>query len=275
MKVSSLIGAVAAAVIANNAFAVCPAAGSAVGPELYPTASVLPANLLRVYVYFPRPMGPDVSASDLELLGPDGAVIPGAFLPTRFGLWSPDRRRLTVLLDPGRVKTGLEANEALGRALESGKRYTLRVPGTLRDAEDCALGEDATFAFTAGPADYEPPAPETWQLAIPTAGTRDTLEVDLGSTHDHVSMAYRMRVLTATGKRVGGDIRFTRAERIWQFTPSESWSSSPYRIAIDPRLEDLAGNRPGVMFDRSLDAPVRDWNRELPFTPSSPGDEPD
>ncbi|MEO0346634.1 MAG: hypothetical protein AAF229_10280 [Pseudomonadota bacterium] len=272
MKLSSLLGGIAVAVLANDAIAACPAADSAAGPELYPTAGVLPENLLRVYVYFPRPMGPDVSASDVLLLGPDGDAIPGAFLPTRFGLWSPDRRRLTVLLDPGRVKTGLEANEALGRALESGVRYSIKVPGTLRDAEDCPLGGDSEFPFTAGPADYDPPAPEAWQFSVPMAGTRDTLAVDLGSTHDHVSMAYRLRVFTAAGERVGGDVALARAERVWAFTPRETWSSAPYQIAIDPRLEDLAGNRPGVRFDRDLDEPVREWNRVLPFTPTSPGD---
>lgn len=269
MTLRSLLGGLAAVLLANCAAASCPAPDSAAGPELYPTASVLPENLLRVYVYFPRPMGPAVSASDLELLGPDGESIPGAFLPTRFGLWSPDRRRLTVLLDPGRVKTGLVANEALGRALESGQRYAIKVPGTLRDAEDCTLGKDAAFEFTAGPTDYEPPQPETWQLAIPSAGSRDALSVDLGSTHDHVSMAYRLRVFTAAGKRVAGEVALAREERVWQFTPRERWSSVDYQIAIDPRLEDLAGNRPGIVFDRDVDAPVQDWADTLTFSPVS------
>ncbi|MEM1439657.1 MAG: hypothetical protein AAF545_00470 [Pseudomonadota bacterium] len=267
-----LLGVVAAALLVDGAMASCPGADPAAGPELYPTASVLPENLLRVYVYFPRPMGPDVSASDLLLLGPNGDAIPGAFLPTRFALWSPDRRRLTVLLDPGRVKTGLEANEVLGRALVSGTHYSIKVPGTLRDTEDCPLGADSEFTFTAGPADYDPPAPDAWQISVPMAGTRDTLAVDLGSTHDHVSMAYRLRVFRATGERVGGDIALAQAERVWAFTPRESWSSMTYQIAIDPRLEDLAGNRPGVQFDRKLDAPERDWKQVLPFTPTHIGD---
>ncbi|MEO1319722.1 MAG: DcaP family trimeric outer membrane transporter, partial [Pseudomonadota bacterium] len=273
MTLPRLLGGVAAALLANNALASCPAADSAAGPELYPTASVLPENLLRVYVYFPRPMGPDVSASDVLLLGPDGDAIPGAFLPTRFGLWSPDRRRLTVLLDPGRVKTGLEANNALGRALQAGSRYAVRVPGTLRDAEGCPLGEDAVFEFTAGPSDDETPAPETWQLTLPSAGTREELAVDLGSTHDHVSMAYRLRVLTAQGKRVGGSVSLAQAERVWQFIPSAPWSSEPYQVIVDPQLEDLAGNRPGVVFDRDLDAPIREWTNTLTFTPISRDEE--
>ena len=89
---------------ATTAVATCPAP-EAGRVDVYPTAQVLPENLLRFYVYYPRAMAPSVGLSDILLLDADGTPMDGVFLPTREDLWSQDRRRLTVLMDPGRVNT--------------------------------------------------------------------------------------------------------------------------------------------------------------------------
>src|SRR6056297_2721466 len=58
-----------------------------------------------------------------------------------------------------------------------------------------------------------------------------------------------------TGRcRVLGRIDLGPGERVWTFTPSQPWQAGPHRLAIDHRLEDLAGNRPGALFDRPADA---------------------
>ena len=146
--VASLSGATAT-------FASCPA------PELghvdiYPTANVLPENLLRIYVYYPRPMAFGEGFANVRLLDAEGVVIEGAFLPTREELWSPDRRRLTLLFDPGRIKTGLIGSETLGPVLIVGQAYTFEVPALAVDRNDCPLGTTTTFQFTVGHADVTP-----------------------------------------------------------------------------------------------------------------------
>lgn len=90
-------------------------------------ALILPENLPRLYIYFPRPMSPNIQSSDIKLFEASGQEISLVFLPMRFELWSPDRRRLTFLLDPGRVKTGLIADDTLGRALIDGETYQWRI----------------------------------------------------------------------------------------------------------------------------------------------------
>ncbi|MEL7218322.1 MAG: hypothetical protein AAGK01_07815 [Pseudomonadota bacterium] len=102
--------------------------------DVYPTAQLLPENLLRFYVYYPRAMSASAGLSDIRLLDSYGRPMDGVFLPTREDLWSQNRQRLTVLLDPGRVKTGLDASEALGRALRSAQSYTLEVSSASLDA---------------------------------------------------------------------------------------------------------------------------------------------
>jgi hypothetical protein len=257
-----------AAVAAGSAQASCPDPEQDARIDIYPTAAVLPENLLRFYVYFPRRMGQEDILPHIAILDEAGYPVEEALLRNRYDLWSPDRRRLTLLLDPGRVKTGLAAHEAMGRALEPGRRYGLSIGGAATDAEGCPLGQDTLHGFRVGPADLDPPAPGAWAVSAPRAGTTEPLVVDLGSAHDHLSLAYRLRVHDAGGTPVAGAVELGEAEAAWRFVPAQPWAAAPHRISIDARLEDLAGNRPGVPFDRPRDAVPVGWAEELPFRPT-------
>lgn len=262
MSIASLLVALGA-----GSASACPAP-SANGPaEIYPTAMELPANLLRFFVYFPRSMGRGDILDHIVLVDETGREVTGAFLHNRYDLWSPDATRLTVLLDPGRVKTGLAAHDAMGRALEEGGRYAFVVRATAEDAAGCELGAETVQDFVAGPPDLEPPAPGTWALHRPAAGTRAPLAVDLGTPHDHLSLVYRLRVLDAAGEPVPGHIDLGDGERVWRFTPAAPWTGAPHYLVSDARLEDLAGNRPGGLFDRPIDTPDTGWARRIPWSP--------
>lgn len=257
----------ASSALSIQAMAECPTPISASELDVFPSAKSLPENLLRFYVYFPRPMGREIAASDIRLVDSDGQEISQAFLPMRFDLWSTDRRRLTLILDPGRVKTGLASHEAFGRALNAGNRFELQISSALKDFEGCGLGADASFGFSVRSADRDPVAPDAWSIEGPIAGTRKALRVDLGHPHDHLSMAYRIRVADEGGQTVAGMINLEAYERIWTFVPRHPWTASNYKIVIDERLEDLSGNRPGVAFEREPNTPAQDWAREITFTP--------
>ena len=245
----------------------CPAPISTPDIEVFPSANRLPENIIRFYLYFPRPMRQDIRSSDIRLLDSKGQEVTQAFLPMRYALWSSDRRRLTIILDPGRVKTGLASYETFGRALTVGDRFDLQVLGAMKDSNGCNLGGDVSFGFSVHAAERQPPAPEAWSIEAPTIGSRTALKVDLGRPHDHLSMAYRIRVATEDGQLVPGRVGLAESERIWTFTPRAPWTAAPHKITIDERLEDLAGNRPGVVFDRATDVPVKEWAREITFVP--------
>ncbi|MEM1410101.1 MAG: Ig-like domain-containing protein [Pseudomonadota bacterium] len=247
---------------------VCPQPASG-ETEIYPSAAVLPANLLRAYLYFPRPMGRGDILEHIALRDASGADVPGAFLGTRYTLWSQDRQRLTLLFDPGRVKTGLAAHDALGRALQEGARYTLVVRGSAQDSQGCPLGADIVHGFAVGPADLTAPDPRTWSLTLPSQGSTAPLSVDLGEPHDHLSLAYRLRVVNGEGAPVAGRIDLERGERVWRFTPRNPWAAQSYTLTIDPSLEDLAGNRPGVVFDRPVGEDAAEAVAALPFRPAA------
>ncbi|WP_415400996.1 hypothetical protein [Tateyamaria sp. SN3-11] len=266
MKLPLYVGFAAFLASGSLAQAACPAAQ---GVDIYPTAKVLPENLLRIYVYYPRSMSADVGLQHVRLLKSDGAAIDGVFLTNRADLWSPDRRRLTLLLDPGRVKTGLVANENLGRALVAGKSYILDVSGAALDTTGCSLGIDTQHSFVVENADTAPPDPAHWAIVVPRAHSTDALHVDLGSAHDHLSMAFRLRVLDKDGNTVLGAIALGPEEELWEFTPRAAWTAARYTLAIDERLEDLAGNRPGRLFDRPSNQAPSPWMQSLGFTPKA------
>jgi hypothetical protein len=236
--------------------------------EMYPSARELPSNLLRVYLYFPYPVKSENILEHITLKDSHGRPVEGGFLSNRYDLWSPDRRRLTLLFDPGRVKTGLRAHETLGRALIPGEGYSLVINQTWLQKTDCLQESDTVFEFSVVAPDYNPPKPNEWIVTPPTAGTLDPLTVDLGSPHDHISLAYRLRVKDEQGLVVAGSIKLGRNESVWHFTPTNPWPSSKHHLIVDELLEDLAGNRPSGLFDRpSEDAPLT-WTDELLWHPS-------
>src|SRR5262249_18400476 len=117
--------------------------------QVYPTADVLPENLLRLYLHFTAPMRRG-GAYDCGRIPPGaGKEVVTPFLTLGEELWDPSGRRLTLLLDPGRVKQGLKPREELGPVLEAGKKYTLVIDGRWRDAEGQPLGQDFRKSFRA------------------------------------------------------------------------------------------------------------------------------
>lgn len=240
--------------------------------DVYPTGEMLPENLLRLYIYFSAPMGQDDILPSIALLDENGDVLDGVFLSNRYDLWSADRTRLTLLLDPGRVKTGLVANQAMGRALVAGQTYRLQISQAALDAAGCQLSATHMVTFQAGQADVSSPTPENWILNAPPVGTREALTVSLDGPIDHLSLAYRLRVHRPDGTPVSGGLALEAAETIWRFTPREPWNDTTYQLSVDPLLEDLAGNRIDAVFDLDLSSGVPSMapsdHRTISFTPS-------
>ena len=58
-------------------------------------------------------MSDGFAAGRVTLVDHAGDVMPAALLPLEHELWDGDRRRLTVLLDPARIKRGLVAHRGL------------------------------------------------------------------------------------------------------------------------------------------------------------------
>lgn len=210
-------------------------------PVARPTGKTVPANLLRLSIAFARPPEGAILPR-LALVGEDGSRIEAPFLDQE--LWSPDGRTLTVLLHPGRVKTGLTANESLGRALIPGHAATLTLDGR-------GIGR---WDITAP--DLQAPDPRAWRADAPPAGSRAAVLVRLDAPVDAMA-ADLIAVRDASGARVAGTAQLGAGETVWRFTPRSVWRAERYTVLAAPDLEDPSGNRPGQDFEHAPgEAPV-------------------
>lgn len=198
-----------------------------------PTSATVPANMLRLSIVFDEPPAGPVLPR-LALRDTDGRVIDQPFLEQE--LWSPDGRILTVLMHPGRVKTGLVASERLGRALVEGETVTLTLDGRpLR-----------TWRVTA--ADSSPPEPARWRLTTIPTGPGGAIEVRLDGQVDAFD-AELIAVRAPDGRRVEGRAELAEGETVWRFAPAAAWRPGRYTLVAAPTLEDPSGNRPGSAFE--------------------------
>jgi hypothetical protein len=238
--------------------------------RVYPTADKLPENLLRLYIHFSAPMQHGDVYEFIRLFDENGQQVVRPFLEIGEELWDPTGRRLTLLLDPGRVKQGLKPREELGPVLQAGHEYTLRIepwatsPGGLPGPPMWydAFGERLVGAhqvrFRAVAPETRPVEPAEWTLSAPRAGTRTPLSVQLKRQLDHALLERVVRVVNADGKPVEGDIKLGEHETSWHFTPRAEWKAGDYVLEAESILEDLAGNRIGRAFEVDETGPQRD-----------------
>jgi len=218
--------------------------------RVFPSASVLPANLLKLYIIFSAPMSRGEAWKRIHLLDENGHPIGGAFVEINQELWDPEFRRLTVLFDPGRIKRDLAPNLQMGAPIVEGRRYAIAIDREFLDARGMPLAEAFRKPFRGGLADRVPPDPARWRITPPPAGSRNPLSVQFPKPFDSALLQRTLEVMGSAGP-VPGTIALARDETEWIFTPANPWKGGGYRLAIDTALEDLAGNRIGRAFDRN------------------------
>ncbi len=223
--------------------------------NVYPSTDELPANHLKFYISFSEPMrgGSDVF-KHFSLLDEAGEAVKSPWQLTE--LWTPDRGRLTLRIHPGRVKRDISAHEDLGPVLVEGKQFTLAVAPGLKSALGAAMDQEYRRTYKVVAPDREYPVPETWIIEAPTAGTRNPLVIRFGESLDYELARSCIKINNAQHRYFAGSISIGGGERTWTFIPQEPWGQSVYYVSVDSRLEDLAGNRPGLLFDRKASDPA-------------------
>jgi hypothetical protein len=209
---------------------------------IYPTARVLPQNQLKFYLQFTAPMSRGDAYRHLALLDAKGMVVDLPFLELSEELWNPRGDRLTLLLDPARVKNGLKPREESGPVLNIGRRYTLLVRRDFRDAAGRPLADDFRKEFTVRQPDETCPQPKLWQLRVPHARTQEPLVVRFGEPLDRALLERMLWIVDDAGQEVLGTGTVGSEESSWRFQPQESWLTGRFRLMADTQLEDLAGN---------------------------------
>jgi hypothetical protein len=241
----------------------------AVVEQIYPSRGKLPENQLKFYIHFSAPMGQGNSYRHIRLFTASGKEVVSPWLELGEELWSPDGKRFTLFIDPGRIKHGLKPREDLGPVLEAGKTYTLVIDRAWTDANGNPLKETYRKTFQAVAAEEKPIDEKTWKVHTPPPGATEPLIVTFPRPLDHAMLHRVLWVTDAKGEKVPGTVKVTDEETRWQFTPERPWRPGAYRLVADVTLEDLAGNQVGQPFEVDVFKPIQRERQlktvELPF----------
>ncbi len=231
---------------------------------IYPSATELPQNLLKFYLHFSAPMEQGNVYRYIDLSIENGEKLAFPFLELAEELWDPTGTRLTLLLDPGRVKRGLVPREEDGAIFEIGKTYRLTIRAEWPDAHGMPLDAVSSKRFTVIGEDYEQPNPIHWKVIPPTSSVLATkngtnpiaaanrLEVYFPEPLDHALLSRCLVVVDSNGQTIQGEIAIVDKERRWLFTPRSPWNNGEYTLQINTLLEDLAGNSIARPFEVDL-----------------------
>jgi len=211
------------------------------GASITPSGAAVPENLLRIEVHLDHPLSAPLDMARVALFDHAGAPIGDAFLD--LPLAAPDGRNVTLLLHPGRIKTGVGPNVALGPALRSGETVTLRI-------SDPQLGRPLAQRWRIGPPLRQRLDPRQWRVQAVRCGSRQALRVLLPAALDGAA-AGLIAVQAADGSRVTGSARMLAGEREWLFTPVRDWRRGAYVLRVHPQLEDPQGNRMCAAFEEA------------------------
>lgn len=216
---------------------------------VHPAGPEWPENILRFHLVFDRAMDPGDAAGEVWLETAAGARVEGALVDMPDGLWSPDATVLTLLFHPGRVKQGLAAHRALGRALVAGGDYRLVIGSGLVGEDGRTLGAARQVPLRIGPAETRGLDPARWQWALPRPGSTAPLAIATGRQIDALSLQGGMRLEDGEGCAHPVALRAEGTTII--AAPAAPWPDA-IRLAVAPWLEDVCGNRPHEGFERSL-----------------------
>jgi hypothetical protein len=206
-----------------------------------PSGDAVPENLLRIVLHLDAPLSAPLDLRRVTLSDDNGAVIEHAFLD--LPLASADGKSVTLLLDPGRIKTGVGPNVALGPALQAGQGVRLRV-------DDPQLGRAVDKRWRVDAPLRSRIEPQYWIVHAAKRGSRQALRIGFPSALDG-DAAPLLALQGPDGRRLAGSARLAAGEREWRFRPASPWRPGTYLLRIHPRLEDPQGNRLCSAFEQA------------------------
>lgn len=206
--------------------------------SVFPNDTLLPSNVLRFYIDFSQPMTQHRAYDYIHMLNQKGDTVSHLFYPADPPLWDPSGKKLTVLLDPGRIKTGLQPNLEWGLGLQSNHQYHLVISG-IKDYRGNKLAETFSFSFTTTDADHSSPNYRQWHVEVPAAASTEPLVINFDEAINIAQLPDQIRIV-----KDGVDWPITLktfALRV-ALQSKAPWTSGDYELMVFNTLEDRAGN---------------------------------
>lgn len=221
--------------------------------RIYPLTDSIPENLLRFYVYFNAPMQQGNFPRHIHLYNEANDDLRHAFFDDQRELWNKDFTRLTILLDPGRIKSGLEVNRRMGRVFIPKQVYRLVIDKGWKDIEGFELQSSYTKTFSVVQEDIVHPDINSWNIKFPK-DRKDFLQILFNDKMDHTGIEQYIAITDAAQTRIKGKMYLQRGETSVVFVPTKKWKKGEYILYINARTEDIAGNNINGLLDHNVGA---------------------
>lgn len=220
---------------------------------IFPSGKVIPENTLRFYLHFSTPMQPHVSRDFIKLIDSAGKPDTSAFMAFKQELWNEDRTRLTLLMDPGRIKRGVAQNLRQGPALLEGNDYAIVVEKGWHSATGVKTTARYEKPLEVSAALRSLPNIQQWNISPLRVQTTDPLVIDFDRPFDRVLALSSITILDGNGQAISGTVSIENNETRWRFVPDFPWKDLTIHIDVNPEFEDVAGNN----FNELLDHPFQ------------------
>ena len=221
--------------------------------RIYPAQDSVPENLLKIYVQFSQPMQHVGNALDfITVYNATEDKEESIFLPLETELWNRHHDRLTLWLDPGRIKTDLIPNREQGVPLKKGNVYNITMDKKWKTAAGQELTETYYKQWTVTASDTLKPDVENWKVDAPAANSNKALVIHFDEPLDHELAQESMGIRDSNDQPIPGDWELNKWGSTLRFMPSSSWKKGNYEIVVNPKLEDFAGNNLNRLFDENL-----------------------
>ncbi len=207
--------------------------------KVLPAVPHLPANALRLYVEFSRPVFAKNVHRWVRLRDEtDERWIDTPFVEIPEGLWDPHGRQLTLIFHPGRIKRGVGPNLAMGPPLIPGHAYTLVVERSGSDRYE--------HHFIATEPDRSAIDPSRWRIVEPSVAGAPW-RVDFRESLDPYLAERWIRLAAGSpAESIPGEVA-PAGDHLLIEGPNEQ---NEIALWVHRDLEDLAGNRVHEVFDR-------------------------
>lgn len=223
-----------------------------IAPELvaiYPSTNTVPENLLKMYFQFSKPMQEVGSALDfIKVTNNTTGEEVDVFLELNTELWNKEHTRLTLWLDPGRIKTDLIPNKEKGLPILKGNAYTLTIDANWGDTEGNTLGKPYQKTFNVVERDAKKPSVQDWEVLA----NLDVLTIHFNEPLDGALASNSFSIKNANDEIVSGDFELINQEQTLKFQPEYPFALGEYTLVVASKLEDLAGNNLNHPFDNDL-----------------------
>lgn len=220
--------------------------------DIFPTSDQLPSNLLKFYLHFSAPMQAGNSYSQIALIDQQGDTLDAPFVALSPELWNDDFTRLTLWLDPGRIKRDLGPNQLLGPVLQQRQTYELVIKSSWKNQQGLSLNKKYQKSFRVIQADRQKIDANSWELKTPKAGTFDALVINFSQAMDAALVQRMIQVLNAENELIPCQFQLGPNEETLEISPLKSWKPGFYQLRVDTYLEDICGNNLLRPFDRDL-----------------------